>query len=191
MKSDILDEQLWDGLQQYVRETMGQVGIFKMLGLRSEQAAGPYWASRVRPLIDALASTVPISIVGPARLTLSDGVDMQLTIHDCIISVDGAPRWSTGVNVDPEALVVAVIGGQRWEASWVRSLGNASKRHVVWTPPGSFGSDALPWVAQNPGGPAPYTSAASEADARLAAAAEERGSVEVQRLFAEFERKRS
>lgn len=187
MSRVVADERLWNGLQEYVRQTMGYVGIFKMLGLRSEDEAGPHWLSRVRPMIEALAAVVPASMVGPARLALPDGVSVQLTIHGCIISVADSPRWTTGMNCDPTAVTLAALGRQRWGDAWVGSLGSAPGRPVVIRTPGSFGEETYPWVAQNPGGPAPYTTAASEDDARLAAVAEERGGVAVRELFVEFE----
>lgn len=187
MSSVVADERLWDGLQEYVLQTMGHVGIFKMLGLRSEDEAGPHWLSRVRPMIEALTAVLPVSEAGPARLVLPDGVTVQLTIHGCIIAVEDSPRWSTGMHCDPTALALAALGRQRWGDAWVTSLGAAPGRPAVPRTPGSFEIETFPWVAQNPGGPAPYTSAASEADARLAAVAEERGSVAVRELFVEFE----
>jgi len=187
MSRIVADERLWGGLQEYVRQTLGDVGIFKMLGLRSEDKAGPHWLSRVRPMIEALSVVVPILEVGPARLSLPDGVSVQLTIHGCIISVEESPRWSTRMSSDPAAVSLAALGRQRWGDAWVGSLGSAPGRPVVTRTPGSFGIETYPWAAQNPGGPAPYTSAASEEDARLAAVAEERGGVAVSGLFVEFE----
>jgi len=187
MSPVVADERLWDGLQEYVRQTMGNVGIFKMLGLRSEEEAGPLWLSRVRPMIETLSAVVPVSTVDTARLALPDGVSVQLTIHGCIISVENSPRWSTRMSSDPAAVTLAALGRQRWGDSWVGSLGSAPGRPVVTRTPGSFGIETYPWVAQNPGGPAPYTCAVSEEDARLSAVAEERGSVDVSELFVEFE----
>lgn len=191
MSRAVADERLWDGLQEYVLQTMGHVGIFKMLGLRSEDEAGPHWLSRVRPMIEALTAVLPVSEAGPARLVLPDGVTVQLTIHGCIISVQDSPRWSTRMSSDPAAVPLAALGRQRWGDAWVGSLGSAPGRPVVTRTPRSSGIETYPWVAQNPGGPATYTSAASEDDARLAAVAEERGGVAVRESFVEFERRSS
>ncbi len=187
MSQVVADERLWGGLQEYVLQTMGHVGIFKMLGLRSDEEAGPHWLSRVRPMIAALTAVLPVSEAGPARLALPDGVTVQLTIHGCIIAVEDSLRWSTRMHCDPTAVTLAALGKQRWGDAWVGSLGTAPGRPVVPRTPGSFEVEMFPWVAQNPGGPAPYTSAASEADARLAAVAEARGNVAVRELFVEFE----
>ncbi len=187
----ISGDSLWVGLQAHLRDTKGYVGLMKLLGQRSETEAGAAWIASVRPVVDAMASATTVSVDGPARLDLGDGVKVQLDLHECIILVDDQARWVSLLRNDPAALAVAALARQRWGRDWVRALGEPHSRPVVRRSPGSFDDDVYPWVAQNPGGPAPYTSAASETDARLAAAAEERGSVEVQRLFAEFERERS
>ncbi len=187
----MFDQELWTGLQERVRVTKGYVGLDKMLRQRSEAAAGVAWLASVHPILDALGGITAPLIVGPARIAVADGIEIQFDLFYCVIFVDGEARWSSAIYADPAAVSLAALARQRWSDEWVRAIGEAPNRPIVLSQPAPTSEDSFAWVAQNPGGPAPYTTAASEADARLAAAAEERGSVEVQRLFAEFERERS
>jgi len=186
----VSDDALWQGLQTHVRDTMGIVGIPKMLAVQGEDAARVAWTARVRPVLSALAAHVPVTERGPALVGVGDGVQLQFGIHDVVISVEDAPRWRCMILVAPAAVALAAVGRRRWGRAWVEAL----EAHPTSRPirPRETAHDAgeFPWVAQNPGGPAPYTVAVTEDDARLAAHAEELGVQRVSSLFEEFKEAR-
>ncbi len=181
------DAALWAGVNEHVRATRGYLGFSKMLGARDDEDAARRWLGAVRPILDRLAPVVTLRYSGPARLEVDHGIAMQLHIHDVTLFADDVPRLKTMMLFDPAALTLALVGRRRWGDRWSTALlGHGSRRPVV---PRSVGTDTetFPWVAQNPGTPGPWTSAATQIDAEIAANAEDLGFDRVTALYRNFE----
>ena len=185
--STIEDAVLWTAVNEHMRATRGYVGFSKMLGARDDEDAAGRWLAGVRPILDRLAPIVTVRHTGSARLEIEHGVAMQLHIHNATLLADGVPRLRTLLLLDPAALTLTLVGRQRWGDRWDDSLlRHGSVRPIV---PRVHGSDIeeFPWVAQNPGMPGPWTAAATEVDAELAANAESLGFDRVATLYRTFE----
>ena len=182
------DDALWAGLQEHVHATLGIVGIPKMLAARSEEAAKAKWVARARGVLDKLSARVPLIAAGPGRFAVGDGVELQLDIHTAIVVVDGAPRITTMIAFDPAALILTTVGSRRWGGRWTSSLaGQETSRPIMERDDPGVDATEFPWVAQNPGHPGPWTSAATAEEARGAATAEDIGFERLSSLFGEFQ----
>lgn len=183
------DDSLWIGLQEYVQATLGEVGISKMLGVRSDEDAKKLWASSVRPVRARLRGHLALVEAGPARVRVDRAVAVQFGVNRAIIEVDGRPEIRTMIVSDPAAVALATVGSARWGGPWDARLNEwGTTRPVVARDGLGDDVDLFPWVAQNPGAPGPWTAAASAAAARRAAIAEDAGFERVSSLFEEFER---
>ncbi|WP_345800706.1 hypothetical protein AAIB33_14690 [Microbacterium sp. AZCO] len=86
--------------------------------------------------------------------------------------------------VDPAAVTLALVGLERWGSTWSEALDAAGEsRTVVADEDTDDESQAFPWIAQKPGAPGPWVSAASPEEARAAGIAEDIGFDEVSTVF--------
>lgn len=182
------DEQLWEGLTQHIRDTLGFVGVAKMLGARTDHEAMLIWLSSVMPEVEKMARRCKVDVVGPALLAVDESLSVQLDIHHAVISRGGVPRVSTAIRLGLGAIALALAGRARWGDDWSHALEAIGQpRQVVEADPRP-GWDMLPWVAQNPRGPAPSLTAMTPDEARDAGLADDVGYDVVAALFTEFER---
>jgi hypothetical protein len=182
------DEFLWAGLTEYVHSTMGIVGIPKMLKAGDGDTAEALWSRRVRGVLDLLAVRVPVSPNGPARFSICDDVAIQFDIHEVFVLVHGEQRVRTLIFSGPAATVLSAVGNARWTGAWDTALAaEAPARNIVFSKGPATYAATFPWVAQNPGGPAPWTCAASAEEARRAGRAEDLGFARVATLFQQFQ----
>ena len=181
------DEHLWVGLNEHVRSTLGVVGVSKMLGARDDQDAKAKWVSRVRPELEMIARRAPLTEVGPARFALENGITVQLRIHRVTVLRDDVPRISAMIAARPAAVTLAAVGRARWGSDWRRALeALGSARRVVAREDIDPDVTVFPWVAQNPGTPGPWVSAATAEEARESGLAQDIGSERVSLLFDQF-----
>lgn len=186
------DERLWLGLNEHIESTIGIIGIAKMLGARTRHEAMLVWLSSVRPQIAKLTNDVSVDVCGPALLTVDGVLSVQLDIHHAVIFRDGSRRVSTMILSELGAVVLAAAGHARWGDDWSRALMLAGPtRPLAYAEDNArTGLDRLPWVAQNPGGPAPWVSAATREEARDSGVAQDIGYGPISALFAEFAKPR-
>jgi hypothetical protein len=186
------DDFLWSGLTEHVHATMGIVGIAKMLKAPDDATAKEQWAGRVREVLQRLAVHVSVAPDGPARFTISDHVAVQFGIHEAVVLVDGDHRIRMMIGFDPAGTLLSTVGFARWGSRWDDDLasGVAERTIVFREGPASYAA-TFPWVAQNPGGLAPWTCAATAEEARRAGLVEDLGFAGVAALFQKLQKEAS
>ncbi len=184
------DGVLWAGLNAHMFAVFGgHVGVVKMLKAPDEGVAAARWGARVRPVLSGLAGRLPVSEVGAVLWSVGDGVSLQFDVGWVEVLVGGVRRVRTMILNRPVAVTLVVVGWQRWGSAWTAELLARPSSHPVVPRVTANDVEEYPWVAQNPGGPSPFTKAVSEEEARLVAVAEELGDEAVGALFDEFARR--
>ena len=181
----LTDDALWAGLEHRVFSKFGvPVGISKMLGASDDKDGMKRWAAIVRPVIESLGSLFPVSCVGPVRFLIDSEVYLQFDISAVEIQIDDQTIARTMMALDPVALCVAMIGAKRWGPKWDALLAAECRpRRIAKRDEPSLTGSELPWVAQNPGGPAPWVAGSTESIARIAGLSEDIGAQRVIDLF--------
>ncbi|BAJ74806.1 2-polyprenyl-6-methoxyphenol hydroxylase [Microbacterium testaceum StLB037] len=163
----------------------GGVSIAKFLHERSEEEARRSWTGRIARELSGLPPDVRESMsfdpdTGTVRL--SEGVTAEFELGDVTVSIFGGDVWKAALRPGVSAAIIAGLGWSRWGERWAEELRRLGPERgpIVDTRDGT----ALPWVAQRPDKPGPWTRARSEADAALIGDAESLGTP---RLLAAYE----
>jgi hypothetical protein len=177
-------DALWADLEERSLVTFGgAVGLVKMLRARDEHEAATLWAARVRSVLERLGSMFPVSRVGPARFSIDGTVSLQFDIHDVDLLIDDKVAARTLIALDPVALCGATIAWLRWGSRWDERLTSERTPRRVVRQDEPWIEYGLHWVAQNPGGPAPWVSGATEDIAFRAGLSEDIGADRIIELY--------
>jgi hypothetical protein len=100
-------------------------------------------------------------------------VTAEFELGDVTVSIFGGDVWKAALRPGVGAAIIAGLGWSRWGERWAEELRRLGPERgpIVDTRDGA----ALPWVAQRPDEPGPWTRARSEADAALGGDAESLG----------------
>ena len=181
---------LWEPMSSDLLASFGgEVSIAKFLGKRSEEQAQQFWTGLVaRQLHDLPPSVRDAMEVDPhsATLRLSEDVAARFGLGEVTVSIAGNDVWEASLRPGVSVVLVSALGWSRWGERWREQLCRLSPERgsIVDSQDGSH----MPWIAQRPDEPGPWTRARSEADAVLIGDAESLGTPRLLEVYEELNR---
>lgn len=176
--------ELWRQLETHVNNTLGSVGIEKMLGGRRSGDPRARWTDAASGCLASVAEVAALRQIGDLRFVVGDagGVTVQLGISHVQVFAGGA-RLTTILWRPPAAVILSEWAFSTWGETWTSTL-NALKspRTVVHIDEGGY-FPGLDFVAQDPSGVGPYISASSSQMAQRGGQAEDLGEDGVRRAI--------
>ncbi|MBQ9916553.1 MAG: hypothetical protein IJO71_05040 [Microbacterium sp.] len=167
----------------------GEVSIAKFLGEPSEEHAQRFWTGLVsRELHDLPPSVRETMVVHPnsPALRLAEEVTVRFGLGEITISIDGNDTCEAALRPGVSAVIIASLGWSRWGERWSEQLRRFTPKRgpIVDMQDGT----ALPWIAQRPDEPGPWTAARTELDAAVIADAESLGTPRLREVYEELNR---
>jgi hypothetical protein len=181
---------LWEAMSSDLLASFGgKVSIAKFLGKPSEEQAQQSWTGFVSrqlyELPDRIRETMQVDSHS-ATLRLSAEVTARFGLGEVTVAIAGSDVWEASLRSGVSVVFVSAIGRSRWGELWGDQLRRLSPERgpVVEAQDGS----CMPWIAQRPGEPGPWTRARSEADAVLISEAEALGTPLLLEVYEELNR---
>lgn len=187
---DEVAKTLWEAMSSDLLASFGgEVSIAKFLGKPSEEQAQQSWTGFVsRQLHELPSGTRETMEVDPhsGTLRLPGEVTARFGLGEVTVAIAGSDIWKSSLRPGVSVVLVSALGRSRWGERWGDQLRRLS-------PEGGPIVDArdgncMPWVAQRPGEPGPWTRARSEADAVLISEAEALGTPRLLEVYEELNR---
>jgi len=186
MNVDAVANAVWGQMSSALLASFnGGVSIAKFLHEPSEEQAQRSWTERVARELGDLPPSVHERMSFDAdagTVTLSDAVTAEFELGNVTLSIFGDEVWRAALRPGVSVVIITALGWSRWGERWAEELRRLGPERgpIVDVQDGA----ALPWIAQRPGQPGPWTRARSEADAALIGDAESLGTP---RLLAAYE----
>lgn len=187
---DEVANTLWEAMSSDLLASFGgEVSIAKFLGKPSEEQAQQSWTGFVVRQLHELPSSIREAMeVDPhsATLRLSGAATARFGLGEVTVAIAGSDVWKSSLRPGVSVVLVSALGRSRWGERWGDQLRRLSPEGgpIVDAQDGNF----MPWVAQRPGEPGPWTRARSEADAVLISEAEALGTPRLLEVYEELNR---